>query len=199
MKFWEVVLNFLFVSWCTCVILFIFIPTASKKKGGTKSSSDEENIPSSTRKVTCGGANVTGGASIHQWRDAVWCLGENDEETPSFIETGEGAVGQQAEHLRQTVRVLSLLHVYQPSSLLSLFFYSCGLCLTLTRAPVCVCVCVDLTESRWSHLPGTCWIPLWWWGRPHSSLPALTPGSHASPSSWRIRRSLFHFLLLLLS
>lgn len=87
-----------------CVIFWIFIPTASKKKGGTKSSSDEENIPSSSRKVTCDGAKMTGGQPpLARWPDAVWCLGENDEETTTFIETGEG-VGQQAEHLRQTVR-----------------------------------------------------------------------------------------------
>lgn len=138
-----------------CVLLFVLVPTASKRKGGTKTSSDEEIIPSSTRKVTCERANMKRGQPpLIRGRDAVWRLGENYQETTTFIETGQGDVGQQAEHRRQTVRVLSLLHLYQVI-LSSVFFYSCRS--SLSRL---TCVCVDLTESRWSPLPGTYWIPL---------------------------------------
>lgn len=46
--------------------IHLLFPTASKKNGGAKSSSDEENIPSTTRKVTCDG----------RWGDALPGSGE---------------------------------------------------------------------------------------------------------------------------
>lgn len=119
-----------------CVLLFVLVPTASKRKGGTKTSSDEEILPSSTRKVTCERANMKRRQPpLIRGRDAVWRLGENYQETTTFIETGQGDVGQQAEHRRQTVRVLLLLHLYQVI-LSSVFFYSCRSCLSRLT---CVC------------------------------------------------------------